>query len=82
MCENGVHHRDISHNNIMISADPGKEGGAKGFLIDPEMAIFEGMPNYEAELQSSVVSGPLIPMILALRRFSRVLLCSWPAESS
>ncbi|EPQ53794.1 hypothetical protein GLOTRDRAFT_131126 [Gloeophyllum trabeum ATCC 11539] len=51
MCARRVIHRDISVNNIMISADVEAEGGAKGFLIDPELAAATGMANLQAELQ-------------------------------
>ncbi|KDQ51245.1 hypothetical protein JAAARDRAFT_211210 [Jaapia argillacea MUCL 33604] len=39
MVEAGVIHRDISTNNILISADPKDEQGAKGFIIDPEFSF-------------------------------------------
>ncbi|KZT18259.1 hypothetical protein NEOLEDRAFT_1173647 [Neolentinus lepideus HHB14362 ss-1] len=44
-------HRDISTNNIMISASPEKEHGAKGFLIDPEFAVTPDMVDLEKELK-------------------------------
>ncbi|EPQ50113.1 hypothetical protein GLOTRDRAFT_51029, partial [Gloeophyllum trabeum ATCC 11539] len=50
MCARNVLHRDISVNNIMISADVDAEGGAKGFLIDPELAAATGMDNLQEEL--------------------------------
>ncbi|KZT18202.1 hypothetical protein NEOLEDRAFT_197445 [Neolentinus lepideus HHB14362 ss-1] len=39
MCDKGILHRDVSVNNVMISADPLHEANAKGFLIDPEYAV-------------------------------------------
>ncbi|TFK46337.1 hypothetical protein OE88DRAFT_1739617 [Heliocybe sulcata] len=42
MAENKGMHRDISVNNIMISAFPDKEQGAQGFVIDPELAAAPG----------------------------------------
>ncbi|TFK45205.1 hypothetical protein OE88DRAFT_1812708 [Heliocybe sulcata] len=42
MAENKIMHRDISVNNIMISTDPAAEQGAKGFMIDPELAALPG----------------------------------------
>ncbi|EPQ56804.1 hypothetical protein GLOTRDRAFT_127205 [Gloeophyllum trabeum ATCC 11539] len=40
MTARGILHRDISVNNILISACPSAEHGAIGFLIDPEYAAF------------------------------------------
>ncbi|KDQ51246.1 hypothetical protein JAAARDRAFT_199278 [Jaapia argillacea MUCL 33604] len=39
MVEAGLIHRDVSVNNILISANPKDEQGAKGFMIDPEFAF-------------------------------------------
>ncbi|EPQ53827.1 hypothetical protein GLOTRDRAFT_139906 [Gloeophyllum trabeum ATCC 11539] len=52
MCKNGVLHRDISVNNILISADPGAENEAVGFLIDPELAFADGMKDKDGELRN------------------------------
>ncbi|EPQ53851.1 hypothetical protein GLOTRDRAFT_139909 [Gloeophyllum trabeum ATCC 11539] len=50
MCSNGVLHRDISPHNIMISVYPEREMGARGFLIDPELAAVDTMPDLAKEL--------------------------------
>ncbi|EPQ50096.1 hypothetical protein GLOTRDRAFT_134257, partial [Gloeophyllum trabeum ATCC 11539] len=51
MCLKDVLHRDISVNNVMISASVIAEGGAMGFLIDPELAAVGSMPDIEKELR-------------------------------
>ncbi|KDQ51276.1 hypothetical protein JAAARDRAFT_81544 [Jaapia argillacea MUCL 33604] len=41
MVKAGLIHRDVSVNNVLISANPAKENGAKGFMIDPEFSFSE-----------------------------------------
>ncbi|KZT18173.1 hypothetical protein NEOLEDRAFT_216095 [Neolentinus lepideus HHB14362 ss-1] len=50
MCDRGVLHRDISINNVMISADASKESNAKGFIIDPEYAVLLDSPSSDDDL--------------------------------
>ncbi|KZT18171.1 hypothetical protein NEOLEDRAFT_1246569 [Neolentinus lepideus HHB14362 ss-1] len=47
-----VLHRDISVNNIMISADVKAEHGAHGFLIDPELAAIMDIKTIRSELKA------------------------------
>ncbi|KZT18562.1 hypothetical protein NEOLEDRAFT_1079823 [Neolentinus lepideus HHB14362 ss-1] len=51
-----VLHRDISVNNIMISADVKAEHGAHGFLIDPELAAIMDIKTIRSELKALPVS--------------------------
>ncbi|EPQ50008.1 hypothetical protein GLOTRDRAFT_134347 [Gloeophyllum trabeum ATCC 11539] len=51
----GILHRDISANNIMISIDPVKENGAKGFVIDPELAFIPEMSKKELKYLTGTI---------------------------
>ncbi|EPQ53830.1 hypothetical protein GLOTRDRAFT_131160 [Gloeophyllum trabeum ATCC 11539] len=64
MWERGVLHRDISLHNILISLYPKQEGGAKGFLIDPEYAVIQGEPGYDQDVLN--VCGT--PMFMSIDR--------------
>ncbi|EPQ53831.1 hypothetical protein GLOTRDRAFT_131161 [Gloeophyllum trabeum ATCC 11539] len=60
MCSNGVLHRDISPHNIMISVYPEREMGARGFLIDPELAVVDTMPDLATELHYLTGTPPFM----------------------
>ncbi|EPQ49957.1 hypothetical protein GLOTRDRAFT_134406, partial [Gloeophyllum trabeum ATCC 11539] len=55
LAKQDVLHRDISANNIMISIDPAKENGAKGFLIDPELAFIPEMSKKELKYLTGTI---------------------------
>ncbi|TFK52756.1 hypothetical protein OE88DRAFT_1656324 [Heliocybe sulcata] len=50
MSDKGILHRDISAYNVMLSAYPEKENGAKGFLIDMDYATVLGSKGSDDDL--------------------------------
>ncbi|EPQ56808.1 hypothetical protein GLOTRDRAFT_127209 [Gloeophyllum trabeum ATCC 11539] len=66
MSKRGILHRDISVNNIMISARPDAEYGAVGFIIDPEYATFLDDASSTSDLRR--ITGTIQFISIALQR--------------
>ncbi|TFK52713.1 hypothetical protein OE88DRAFT_1292850 [Heliocybe sulcata] len=62
-------HRDISVNNIMISVASQAEGGAKGFLIDLDYAVFVNDTRATSELQELTGTADFIAVELQLGNY-------------
>ncbi|EPQ56820.1 hypothetical protein GLOTRDRAFT_137347 [Gloeophyllum trabeum ATCC 11539] len=79
MAKAGILHRDISINNIMISASRKEEHNAWGFLIDPEYASFINDKQSTSDLRR--ITGTIQFISIALQRKTkgvpRVVHQSW-----